>query len=106
MGKAGEAWEMALAGIKICMDNKVMEAMASNNRVMANKVMTSHGINKVTDSSRRGVDSNLSKVMVMQMLVADTITKANNLKVLVDMEVKTKLQVMVLLKVVLVDTVV
>merc|ERR1719305_2177092 len=102
--KAGEAWEMALAGIKICMDSKDM----------ASKVMTNLGTNKVTDSSRLGVDSslnkvmvskdgvdsNLSKVMVMQALVVDMVAKANNLLVPVDMELKTRLLDMALLRVV------
>merc|ERR1719239_1326128 len=110
---------MALAGIKICMDSKdmaskvLMEAMGSNNKDMANKVMTNLGTNKVTDSrlgvdsslnkvmvSKDGVDSNLSKVMVMQALVVDMVAKANNLLVPVDMELKTRLLDMALLRVV------
>merc|ERR1719305_290812 len=82
---------MALAGIKICMDSKdmaskvLMEAMGSNNKDMVNK---------------DGVDSNLSKVMVMQALVVDMVAKANNLLVPVDMELKTRLLDMALLRVV------
>merc|ERR1719239_938073 len=109
---------MALAGIKICMDSKdmaskvLMEAMGSNNEDMANKVMTNLGTNKVTDSSRLGGDSSLNKVMVskdgvdsnlskvMQALVVDMVAKANNLLVPVDMELKTRLLDMALLRVV------
>merc|ERR1719239_1090890 len=79
---------------------------------MANKVMTNLGTNKVTDSSRLGVDSSLNKVMVskdgvdsnlskvMQALVVDMADKANNLLVPVDMELKTRLLDMALPRVV------
>merc|ERR1719341_2330051 len=74
--------------------------------------MTNLGTNKVTDSSRLGVDSSLNKVMVskdgvdsnlskvMQALVVDMVAKANNLLVPVDMELKTRLLDMALLRVV------